>query len=468
LSQADKDIYSLLYQGMGPDLHWFPEDVPLERLATTFVGMANSQGGQVLIGISPRSGVIQGISDHAGAVDKVFQAALLTDPTLIIPLPQQVVVGDSVILQISVPAGLPHVYSLGGRYLYREGKQTNPIPARHLRQMLLERGVAQFERTPVPDCGLSDLDQDQVEAYYAVFVSAFGEPQLTMPTDPVDLLIQRGCLVHDGRKLFPTNAGLLLFGKHPQRWFPGAHVLAARFAGNHLGDRFIKQEISGSLSIQLREIERFIRMNLQSVVRLVGLTRQETLEYPFEAVRELMVNAIAHRDYNIQGDGIHLNIFADRLEVISPGSLPGPMTLQNLLEARFSRNPVIAQVLSDMGFIERLGYGLNRVMGILREYALQPPNFEEVAGTFKVTLLNALSPEISIDNLARFQALDLNPRQIAALAYLATHRRITSGQYQALCPEVHAETLRRDLIDLISKGVLLKIGDKRATYYIFK
>ena len=211
------------------------------------------------------------------------------------------------------------------------------------------------------------------------------------------------------------------------------------------------------------QAEKFIRTNLQSVVRMVGLTHQETLEYPFNAVRELVINSVAHRDYNAQGDCIHLNIFSNQLEVTSPGGLPGPITIDNLLQARFSRNPVIVQVLADLGFVERLGYGLDRVVATMRENLLPPPHFEESTGVFRVTLHNEPA-----DDLSAYQLEDLNPRQVAALNYLASRKRITNRAYRELCPDVHQETLRRDLSDLVSRGVLLKIGDKKSTYYILK
>jgi ATP-dependent DNA helicase RecG len=237
-------------------------------------------------------------------------------------------------------------------------------------------------------------------------------------------------------------------------------------------DHYIKQDIHGTLPEQLRQAEAFLRDNLRSMVRLVGLAHLESLEYPFEAVRELLVNAVAHRDYNIQGDNIHLHIFSDRLEVHSPGGLPGPVTLDNLLEARFSRNPVIVQVLSDMGFIERLGYGLDRVVAVMRQKNMRPPLFEEVGGTFRVTLYSAMEMQVDSQDaltlLSTYNSLDLNPRQQKALGYLAFHKRITNSEYQEQCPDVHPETLRRDLADLVSRGVLIKVGDKRATYYIVK
>jgi ATP-dependent DNA helicase RecG len=238
-----------------------------------------------------------------------------------------------------------------------------------------------------------------------------------------------------------------------------------------MSDSYIKRDISGNLPDQLRQAEEFLKTNVKTNVRLVGLTHQESLEYPFEAVRELIVNAVAHRDYNLQGDNIHLNIYSDRLVVTSPGTLPGPVTLDNLLDARFARNAVISQVLSDLGYVERLGYGLDRVVDVTRNAGLLPPHFEESAGTFRVTLFASISGDAYTGkppDLSEYVRLGLNSRQQAALVQMAKNQRITSHEYQLLCPDVHAETLRRDLADLVTRGIVIKVGDKKATYYILK
>jgi ATP-dependent DNA helicase RecG len=473
-------VQELLAQGMGAGLHWFPADVTVERLATVLVGMANTSGGTVILGVSPRSAQIQGIRDLEAALDIVFQAALLADPPLVLPVPRQCMADNLHVLYITVPAGLPHVYSLEGRYLGRDGSQTSPLSARRLRQLLVERGSVQFEAQIAPTAALEDLDMEKVAAY----IQALGLPG----DEPAEqTLLRRGCLlplsaasapkvagIEKTASLRPTYAALLLFGRHPQQWLPNASILAARFSGATLADQFIKQEINGTLVEQLHQAEAFMRNNLRSVVRLVGLARQETLEYPLEALRELLVNAVAHRDYNAQGDNIHLFIFSDRIEIHSPGGLPGPVNLQNLLEARFSRNAVIAQVLSDLGFVERLGYGLNRVMDVMRQNGLRPPRFEEIANSFRVTLFgDALfavpsGSAAALPDLQAYTDLELNPRQQILLAFLLARKRITNREYQELSPDVHAETLRRDLADLVGRGLLIKVGDKRATYYILK
>lgn len=453
---------------MGPELHWFPGDVSRMELAAAMVGMANTNGGTIYLGITPSSNEISGISDVASQRDILFKICLLIEPTLVIPLPVLYRIAQVDILQISIPAGMPHVYSIDGRYYWREGSRTNPLPPRHLRRLLVERGAVSFESRLAPEATFRDLDSEQLEAYSQAYLRAANIPAGGSSPGVEEILLRRGCLRQEGDELRLTYAALLLFGRLPQRWLPSAYILAARFSGSSYGERFIKQEMSGSLPQQLRLAEDFLHANLQSVVRMTGFTHRDTLEYPIEAVRELVVNAIAHRDYNVQGDSIHMNIFSDRFEVISPGGLPGPVTVSNILETRFSRNPILSQVLSELGFVEKLGYGLDRVVKLMREDALGPPRFEEIARSFRVTLYNTPSQDLSAKVLDEFQQLEINPRQTLALNYLATHRRITNREYQELCPDVHPETLRRDLADLVSCGVLIKIGDKRATYYILK
>ncbi|MBI5960133.1 MAG: hypothetical protein HY866_15440 [Chloroflexi bacterium] len=203
------------------------------------------------------------------------------------------------------------------------------------------------------------------------------------------------------------------------------------------------------------------------------MARTEQFEYPFKAVRELVVNAVAHRDYSIQGDGIRLYLFSDRLDVISPGRLPGPVTIANILDERFSRNSAIVQVLSDMGFIERLGYGVDRVFALMREDNLPEPEFAETSGGFRVTLYNkpAAARENEPDLFGGvFQGQMINRRQEYALDFLVnrSNARITNKDLQELCPDVHSETLRRDLVDLVSRGILIKMGEKRGSYYVLK
>ena len=257
-------IPQLIELGMNSELHWYPDDVTASRMAATLAAMANTRGGTVLVGVSPRGGRIQGVRDPEAVIDRIFQAALLTDPPLVLPFPRTEIVEGQSVLCVTVPAGLPHVYSQEGRFLGRSGKRETPLPARELRALLVERGVIQFESRVPSAATLEDLDFEQVAAY----LEALG---LSPETDAHPVLQRRGCLVLSDGELRPTYAALLLFGKYPQQWLPSASVLAARFPGTAFSDEFVKQEIRGTLPEQLRQTETFVRDHLRAVARLVGL-----------------------------------------------------------------------------------------------------------------------------------------------------------------------------------------------------
>jgi ATP-dependent DNA helicase RecG len=437
------------------------------------MALANASGGTVLVGVGPKSGRVLGLKNAEAARDKALEAAFLTDPPLIIPLPEVVTVDGKDVLVITIPPGLPHVYSLRGKYLIRDGAQNKPLAPRRLRRLIIERGEVSFESLIPPGATLDDMDWDKAERYLA---SLEGLSAATTE----EALQNRGCLVTPPlpppqswggkrRGYRPTNAGVLLFGIQPERFVKSSEIIVARYAGREMSDEFVREDVRGTLPDQIRRAEAFLVSNMKRGVRLVSLEREERVEYPAKAVREAIVNAVAHRDYSIRGDEIRIFMFSDRIEFYSPGRLPGHVTVDNIVEERFSRNEVIVQVLADMGFIEHLGYGIDRMIKLMRDYGLPAPRFQETAGGFRVTLYGhgegLVSEEI---DRGRWSHLDLNQRQEKALAYLLEKERITNREYQQLCPEVSSETIRRDLADLVSKNVLLKIGRKRATYYIFK
>lgn len=422
------------------------------NIAETLAALANGPGGTFTLSADSLRA--------SSTIDQVLQAALLTDPPLVLPIPQLAQAGDAVV--INVPAGLPHVYGLNGRYLIRIGSANQPLSPDRLRRLLIERGELSYEEAIAIGATLDDLDWTAAGAY-AARIGA---------TTAREALLRRGCLTLHNDKPVPTNAGILLFGQDPTRFVRGAHITAARFAGNEPGDQFTRLEVTGTLPDQIRRAEAFLIDQMRRTVRLgVTMERTEQFEYPLEAAREVVINAVAHRDYAIRGDGIRLFLFADRLEVTSPGGLAGPVTIANIADERFSRNSIIVQVLADLGFIERLGYGIDRMLALMRAAQLPAPEFVETAGGFRVTLRHAESNSGLSHQAAPAAApvlFDLNPRQQAALQFLDKQPRITNHDLQALYPSVHSETIRRDLADLVTRGLLEKWGQKRGSYYVRK
>jgi ATP-dependent DNA helicase RecG len=466
------DIWQLIKSGRSAQADWLGEQASPQTMAATLAAMANSLGGILLIGVVGQSASMVGVRDTEGVIDRVLQAALSTDPPLIIPLPRVLHMSGKAIVSVHVPQGMPHVYSVEGRYLHREEVENIPLPSRELRRLIIERGEGSFETEIARGASLDDLDWDKAKAYVAN-LTGLGETNVEM------ILVKRGCLATQDSSLRPTHAGILLFGKDPQLHIRSAEITAARFAGETMSDTFTRQDILGALPDQIRRAETFLVDHLRKGVQLgSAMARDERFEYPLEAARELVVNAVAHRDYSIKGDGIRLFLFSNRMEVASPGGLPGPVTIANIKDERFSRNPAIVQVLSDMGFIERLGYGVDRVIDLMRQQKLREPEFLETAGGFRVILHNQVAepnggekPTVSaIELKGEYKGIAVNPRQEVALNYLNTegNARITNSDLQRLCPDVHPETIRRDLADLVTKDILRKMGEKRGSYYVLR
>lgn len=435
------------------------------RLARGLASLANAEGGLVVVGIPETTG--RSKSANAG-VEQLMSVALqstqLTEPRLIVPLPYWVTAAsgeEPLALVLEVPPGLPNVYSLDGRYLTRRDGRTVPLATRAIRELLLTRGEGAWEAMSPPGSTLADLNMKRAEDYAAV-------ARALDDATTEDVLLRRGCLVQQAGKMRPTMAGLLLFGVQPQRWIKGSDLVCARFKGNEMSSAFASQPISGTLPDQIRKAENFLSENSpqqSSLAKKADWQRTDEGPYPPGVLREAVVNAIAHRDYHISGAQVNVLMFGNRVEVRSPGRLPGHVTLKNLIRERYSRNEAIVQVLADMGFIERLGYGIDRMVRAMKDSGHEPPQFEETDNGFLVTLFAHDPMPLAITGR------DVSPQSLrfeSMIAHLREKGRITNRDYAELCPDVSAESLRRDFVELAERGLILRVGDKRGTYYILK
>lgn len=484
-TSADASLTGLLEQPEGPRLAFIRGKFRSDELAETLAALANAQGGTVVLGVAGRGKKIEGVGDVEAAREATLDAALACTPALVLPLPQAAQHGEATLLLVTVPAGLPRVYSVHGKYLRREGASDQPIAPDALRRLLLERGETSWERLVPDGATLDDLDLNKVSAYMRR-IGTVAE------SDPLGFLFRRGCLAHratsdEGRaagepeaaavvqpitaRFVPTNAGLLLFGEDVERHFPQCEVTLVRYRGREMSDEFLREDLRDTLVETVRRAELWLSEHMRRGSRMSGLEREDWIQFPQGAVREALVNAVAHRDYTTRGESIRIALFGDRLECYSPGRLPGHVTLQNLIEERFSRNETLVQVLADYGMIERLGYGIDRMMRQMADAGLPPPEFRETAAGFLVTLRGHIGDDrhdVAGVDTREWQRMGLNERQIMALLHLAEQRRITNRDLQELAPDVSAETLRRDLADLVERGLLMKVGEKRGAYYILK
>lgn len=350
-----------------------------------------------------------------------------------------------------------------GRVLIRRGDKNRPLGGQEILRLASAKSTGDFEAEVVHGATKDNFSRQMIDEYLAKRAERTKRPYNGKVDD---LLKEIGAITADGK---PTVTGILLFSEYPQQWIPQSSVVFAKFVGktprgeSGLAGYSRREELTGSIPRLIEAAWNLIwsEMAVSAVVK--GLEREERTEYPQFAVREAIVNAICHRDYRLRGRRIELRMYSDRLEVISPGGLPGFITIENIKDEHFSRNPRIVNGLFQWGYIEELGLGIDRMMEVMAQAGHQPPKFDARPYSFAVTLQNEREKPKQPDWMR-----DTNHRQAKALQYIRDNGSITNREYRTLCDGVSAETLRLDLVDMVEKGILLKIGSKKGTHYILK
>ena len=317
--------------------------------------------------------------------------------------------------------------------------------------------IPPFDTSACDRAGLKDLSRKRIDWFLETARRERGFPLKSNTT--TQALLTHLNLLDDGK---PTNAAVLLFGANPQRFHRTAETKCMHCHGTEYRRPFASQQIySGDLFDQANQAHDFVlgKINRAVGTRALSITAPATYELPPDAVSEAIVNAIAHRDYHSNAS-VEVRLFADRLEVWNPGSLPGTLTLDDLRNDHPSvpRNPLIAESLYLTRYIEKAGSGTQRMIELCREAGLPEPNYELRAGSFVLTLWRDwLTAEV----MAGFH---LNERQLKGLACLRAEGRLTSGRYQELTG-ISRQTASRDLEDMVKKGILNRYGDRRGAFY---
>ncbi len=359
-------------------------------------------------------------------------------------------------------------------------------------RLKIEDAPFPVESQAVAATTFADLELEKVVAYLSTLDEALDD-RSTAGTALEERFAELGLLrpVSSGPALHPTSAALLLFGKQPQKYLAQTSIKLARFRGIDLDGMIVdRKEAFGTMDKLIEDTARFVTNNMRVPARIEGLYRQDMPEYPVVAVREAITNALAHRDYSISGQKVVMRMFDDRLEVESPGGLAGPVTLENLGQKRYSRNPLLARLMYEMRLIEEMGTGIRRMRRALAEIGSPPPSFIADANSFTAILparpaqpdepeRNGRTNPAPVAEVRVFEITDsnradyfellqkgLNERQARGLLYARERGRMTNRDFRAANPEITDETARLDLLSLVDKGYLMRIGDKKGASYL--
>ncbi len=278
---------------------------------------------------------------------------------------------------------------------------------------------------------------------------------------------------------YAVVAGVLFLGKNPSAVFPHCKILADAYRSNDPDPNPQDQDtVSAAAPEGIQTVVDFVKRNTRHPMRIVGLNRIVLDEYPEEAVREAIVNAIAHRNYEDRARSILVEVFFDHIVISSPGLPPKPLTLAKLRRGKYrpcSRNPVLAQCLASLKLMEQRGSGLGRMKAAMLDHGLDVPEFDSVDGYFQLTLrgpaddLNRLRipVEKAIGTIPPSLEEELNERQKKIIVQLLREGSVSTG-WCVKELQVVKDTARRDFNEMISLGILERVGKGRRTRYILK
>ena len=375
------DLVELLRRPEGKTLE-FKRDVSTpEGALKTIVAFANTAGGTLLVGVEDKSGHVRGVRDPLGLEERLTN--LISD--LIVPrlVPELEILPwrrtHVLAVQVYPSASRPHYLKRAGLdsgVFVRIGS-TNRRADRELVEELRRFGRGEaFDEQPMPGLDSEALDFRVASESFAP-VRKLGR---------ADLETLRLVTVHQGRKV-PTVGGMLLFGKDRERHFPDAWIQAARFRGTDRSRIADRAEIRTYPVLAIGEAIAFVQKHVLHGAEIGAVRRLERWSLPPVAVREAVINAVAHADYAQSGAPIRVSIFDDRLEVENPGLLPFGLTIEDLHRGISKlRNRVIGRIFHALGLIEQWGSGVQRMAAACRDAGLPPPVFEEIATRFRVTI----------------------------------------------------------------------------------
>jgi len=367
---------------------------------------------------------------------------------------------------ITCPRGLYPPYFVRGepRPHVRVGSTNRPATHAEIRRLYLLSGETSYETLPCRSAALTDLSP--------TLIARYGERRSRHTAGALDLsneelLRNLGCTVEEEGRLVPTNAGVLLFCEDPYRFLRQNEITCVQFKGTDMLRTIDRRDLRGPLPDLVVEAEQFLYRHIRIGHEVIGFEGIDYWEYPREALREALINAVIHRDYSITGGRIRIFMFDDRIEFYSPGDLLPGVTVEKMqrLESQSKlRNPVIVELFRDLGgFIEKMGTGIQRMARAMAEHGLAIPRFEELGGEFRVTLVG---PGVKFMQKAAALAKQrgINDRQRQALAYLRERGRIARQEYCRLTG-LHHTVASSELRDLVDKDLVSRHGAGRKTYY---
>ncbi len=414
-------------------------------------GLANANGGKIYIGINDK-GTVAGISDYKQLMEEIPNKAkdlmgIMVDVNL--HEEKRLFYIEIIIHPYAVPI------SLRGRYYYRSGSTKQELTGTTLTEFLLRKSGKTWDEVIEPTATLADIDEQSVQLFIAAALKS-GRIADVEGLSLTELLANLRLIDEQGKL---KRAAIVLFGRNPTKFYNNCIARIGRFGKDDTDLKFQEQEEGNIVHLLKTVPEQLNRKFFIKPIDFEGLQRIEKGEYPVAALREMLLNALVHRNY--LGTIIQMKVYDNRFSIWNEGVLPEGINLDSLKRPHPSRprNPLIADVCFKGGYIDMWGRGTLKIINSCKEAGLESEIIERDGG-LSVTIFKDFD---QTESLSKF---DLNERQKDAMIFWKEAREITTGKYMRKFG-VTDRTARRDLIQLVELGLLKKTGAKKSSKYLY-
>ena len=411
---------------------------------------ANDKGGMLMIGMDDQGNPV-GLKNAKRLLENLpnkIRNKLGIIPSLEIEKKNQV----DIIKVIIQPSSTP--ISHDGRFYIRSGSTIQELRGTALSDFLMRKSGVTWDEVCEERAAFEDLNKETIKKFKNYSMDRI--PSIT-EEENLQILLHKLKLVDHNRL---KRAAVLLFGNNPQRRYLQSVVKIGKFISDT--DIQFTDIINGNLFQQLENTIEILRSKyLVSNIKFEGMHRRDILEYPYEALREAVINALIHRDYSGTSH-IQIRVYPDKLTIMNEGKLPPEVPVEKLKTDHLSkpRNRLLAEIFYYAGFIEAWGRGTLKIFNHCLQQGLPEPSFSEENGVMCVTFFKEKWTE---ENLKK---LELNDRQVKAVMYVRQNGKITNQEYRELTT-ISKPMATIDLNDLVKKRVFKKTGTTgRGTRYL--
>jgi ATP-dependent DNA helicase RecG len=417
-------------------------------------GFANANGGRIFIGKNDK-GEIVGLKNSNKLLEDIPNK--VRDILGIIVEVNLHKTDNNEYLEIIVEPQ-PFAVNYKGQYFYRSGSTKQELKGIALDKFLLEKKGKTWDAVPIPNISVDDLKDEAFNFFKnrAVKSKRIDESILTENNKNV---LENLKLIE---KSLLKRAAVLLFHPDPEKFVTGAFIKIGYFQSDT--ELIFQDEVHGNLFEQVEKtIEILFTKYIKAIISYEGIHRVETYEYPKDAVREALLNAIAHKDYAYSYP-IQISVYEDKLMIWNEGRLPENWTIEKLLQKHSSkpRNPDIANTFFRVGYIEAWGRGTIKIVEQCVKHGLPTPEFKNEGSDFWIVFNKDIFNKEYLENL------NLNERQIKAVLFVKEKEKISNKKYQIL-NKCSRNTASNDLSDLLEKEILISSGKKGAgSFYELK